>query len=254
VCPHWTYWQTPVWVSLPVVVSGTWVDVDPVAAHTRDDVQLLAVRFVDPGHPDENLGPRYRVWFRNNSELPLARPFNVVALASADGRLEGDLPQSGIRVTGIEAGQTQTVDLRLPVGALDMARDAVGQPLPFEKLHVLIDADREIDEVFETNNGANLARADILLVDPAAFEADPATAPGGAEVVVAGEGFGPEPGQVLLHLGNVEMQAKILGWYDLGVRLVLPALPLAGPTEANLIVIRGDGAAANPLAVTITPQ
>ena len=31
------------------------------------DLQLLAVRFVDPGHPDQKLGPRYRVWFRNNS-------------------------------------------------------------------------------------------------------------------------------------------------------------------------------------------
>jgi hypothetical protein len=58
---------------------------------------------------------------------------------------------------------------------------------------------------------------------------------------------------VLLHLGGIEMEAEILGWYDLGVRVRVPTLPLAAATEAELIVVRGDGAAANPLTVTITP-
>ncbi len=60
----WVYWQTPVWVSLPVVQCGTWVDVEmPVIPAAQYDLQLLAVRFVDPGHPEEKLGPRYRVWY-----------------------------------------------------------------------------------------------------------------------------------------------------------------------------------------------
>jgi hypothetical protein len=91
-------------------------------------------------------------------------------------------------------------------------------------------------------------------VDPAAFELDPAAAVTGSQVLLAGEGFGPQPGQVLVHLGNIELQAEIRGWYDLGVQFVLPNLPLAGPTPADVIVIRADGAAANPLEVTITPQ
>ncbi len=156
-------------------------------------------------------------------------------------------------MTAIEAGDTQSVDVRLPMEVLDMGRDASGDPVPFGTLHVIVDADREISEVFEGNNGADLARERVLPVDPAAFELEPTMAPGGGEVLLAGEGFGPEPGQVLVHLGNVEMQAEILGWYDLGVRLALPALPLAGPTDAEIIVIRGDGAAANPLQITITP-
>jgi hypothetical protein len=49
------------------------------------------------------------------------------------------------------------------------------------------------------------------------------------------------------------MEAEILGWYDLGVRMKMPELPLAGATQAELIVIRGDGAAANPLAITVNP-
>ena len=251
--PRWVYWEQPVWVSLPVVSSGTWVDVPPVAAHNRDDLQLLAVRFVDPGHPEEKLGPRYRVWIRNNGDDALARPFNVLLLASVDGRPAGDSPQAGVRVEGIEPGDIQSMDIRLPIEALDMARDDQGDPVPFGTLHVIVDADREILEVFETNNGGDLAREDILPVDPAAFELEPAAAPAGGQVLLAGEGFGPQPGQVLVHLGNIEMQAEIRGWYDLGVQLVLPNLPLAGPTEADVIVIRADGAAANPLKVTITP-
>ena len=42
-----------------------------------DHLQLLAVRFVDPGHPEEKTGPRYRVWFRNNSDLAIDKPFDV---------------------------------------------------------------------------------------------------------------------------------------------------------------------------------
>jgi len=227
--------------------------VPPVAAHNRDDLQLLAVRFVDPGHPEEKLGPRYRVWIRNNGDEAPTQPFNVVLLASVDGRPVEDSPQAGVRVAGIEPGQTQSMDIRLPIEALEMARDDRGEPIPFGTVHVIVDADREVPEVFETNNGANLAREDILPVDPAAFELEPVAAVAGGEVLLAGEGFGPQPGQVLVHLGNIEMQAEIRGWYDLGVQLVLPNLPLAGPTQADVIVIRADGAAANPLKVTIAP-
>ena len=50
-----------------------------------------------------------------------------------------------------------------------------------------------------------------------------------------------------------ELEGEILGWYDLGVKLQLPNLPLSGPTKADLVVVRGDGAAANPLQITVTP-
>ena len=48
-----------------------------------------------------------------------------------------------------------------------------------------------------------------------------------------------------------ELDGETLGWYDLGVRVRLPAVPLAGPTPAEVICIRSDGAAANPLKVTM---
>ena len=58
-CPRWVYWEAPVWTPLPVVTCGTWVDLRPVVvAAAQSDLQLVAVRFVDPGHPEEKLGPR----------------------------------------------------------------------------------------------------------------------------------------------------------------------------------------------------
>jgi len=251
--PVWVYWDYPVWNPLPVVSCGTWVDVPQVVVAEQYDLQLLAVRFVDAGHPEQDLGPRYRVWFRNNSRQPITQPFDVMIFASLDGRLVEGLPQAGVRVAAIEAGETQAVDVRLPLEVAEMGRDAEGNPIPFATLHVLVDAGRQINETSIADNGADVAAAEILPVDPASFEARPSTAPAGGEILLAGEGFGPEPGRVLLHLGDVEMEAEILGWYDLGVRLILPGLPLAGSTTAELIVVRGDGVAANPLSITVTP-
>ena len=252
-CPRWIWWQTPAWVVMPVALSGTWVDVEPLPVGPQLDLQLLAVRFVDPGHPEQKLGPRYRVWFRNNSSEPITQTFSVVLLAGSDAALRADLPQAGVRVRAVEAGDTQSVDLRLPIEAHQMSRDGQGNPAPFTTLHVLVDASREVPEVSEANNGTRIARADVLPVDPAAFEADPRQAASGGEVLLAGEGFGPEPGRVLLHLGGIEMEAEIRGWYDLGAQVAVPNLPLAGPTKAELIFVRGDGAAANPIEITILP-
>ncbi len=251
--PRWVVWEVPVWVSLPEVPCGTWVNLRPVIVTQSYDLQLVAVRFVDPGHPEQKLGPRYRVWFRNNSDRPITKPFSVMLLASMDERLHADLPQAGVRVRAIEADDLQSVDIRLPMEVYSMGRDAQGNPAPFNTLHVLVDAHREIEDVSRANNGARLARAEVLPVDPAAFELNIKQAPAGSEVIIAGEGFGPVPGQVLVHLAGLELDAEILGWFDLGVRINLPKIPLAAPTEAELVVVRGDGAAANPLRMIVQP-
>jgi hypothetical protein len=249
----WVYYDVPAWTPLPAITAGTWVDVEkPVVAAEQYDLQLLAVRFVDPGHPDEKLGPRYRVWFRNNSPKPITQAFNVMLLAGDEQQPGRNAPQAGVRVTAVEAGDTQSVDIRLPFDATQ-GPGPQANAAPFKYLHVLLDANQEINDVNRANNGVRLTPGEILPVDPAAFETDPKSVPAGGEVILAGEGFGPEPGKVLVHLGGVEMEAEILGWYDLGVRMKMPELPLAGATQAELIVIRGDGAAANPLAITVNP-
>jgi hypothetical protein len=253
-CPRVVVYEYPVWQPLHVVSAGTWVDVPPVVvAPQQYDLQLLAVRFVDAGHPEQQLGPRYRVWFRNSSPQDLLQPFSVSMIAANDDRLHEQLPQASVRVEAVAAGEIQAVDLRLPWDAHQMSLDAAGNPLPFEKLHVVVDSHREIQEVTEANNGAILDRGDILPVDPAAFSTDVDTVAAGQAVSIAGEGFGPEPGQVLLYVKGLELQPEIQGWYDLGVRVEIPALPLAEPTEARLVVVRRDSAAANPLELTLAP-
>ncbi len=254
-CPTWVVYEYPVWQPLPVVATcGTWVDVPPVVVDSGTDLQLLATRFVDNGHPDQNLGPRYRVWVRNNGPLSTTTPFNVMLIAANEPVPQADLPQAGAVVNGIAAGEIQSVDIRLPLAANRLAVTPEGQRIPFGYLHVLVDSHRELVEPDESNNGAVVARNDILPVDPAAFSSDVSAGAPGTVINVAGEGLGPEPGQVIVSINGLQLQAEIHGWYDLGVRFALPNIALAGATDADILIVRGDGAAANPLDFDMVPQ
>ena len=252
-CPTWVVYDYPVWQPLPVVTCGTWIDVPPVVLDSGTDLQLLATRFVDNGHTDQNLGPRYRIWLRNNGPLSTTVPFNVLLIAGNDLIPLSDLPQAGAIVNGIEAGEIQSVDVRLPLAANRLGVTPEGLRIPFNYLHVLVDSHRELPESNESNNGSVVARNAILPVDPATFSSDVSVGAPGTIINIAGEGFGPEPGQVIVSVNGLQLQAEIHGWYDLGVRIALPNIALAGPVDADLLIIRGDGAAANPLDFDLVP-
>lgn len=251
-CPTWVWWDCPTWEPLPIVTCGTWVDVPPMTV-ADTDMQMLAVRFVDAGHAQQERGPRYRVWFRNNSPYTIDSGFNVMLLASEDPELLVNRSEAGVRVDRIEAGQVMSVDIRLPEEVNFCSLDETGNPAPFRFLSVQIDSHNELVDTFQMNNGVTLARGDVLPIDPASFASDPLGTTGGAVINIAGEGFGPEPGQVLVQIEGVELQGEIEGWYDLGVRIRLPEMSLTSSVMANVVVIRGDGAAANPLAIEIAP-
>jgi len=236
-----------------MVVCGTWIDVAPVAIPSGVDLQLLAVRFVDPGHGEKALGPRYRIWLRNNSDQSVAQAFTVHAMAANSAQPATGMPEAGVRVESIEAGKTISVDLRLPATAMLAGRDAAGNQVPFSSLHVLIDSGRAIAEAIEDNNGLVIDREKVLPVDPVIFATNEKTAPAGGTINLAGEGFGPEPGQVRMTIGGLEVHAEIEGWYDLGARVKTPALPLAEATDVKLVVVRGDGAASNELSLELAP-
>jgi hypothetical protein len=162
-CPWWYCWNYPCWCPLYGCDDGCWDDVPVVAVDQGLDLQLLAVRIVDSGDPEKQLGPAFRVWFRNNSQVAVNHPFNVLILAARDAQPTADLPQTGVRVDSIDAGQTLAVDIRLPVAA--------NQP-GFPMLHVLVDSHREIAEVNKTNNGLVINRADIQPIDEAPATGD----------------------------------------------------------------------------------
>jgi hypothetical protein len=98
--------------------------------------------------------------------VTINHPFNVLALAGRDAQPTADLPQSGVRIDSIGAGQTVAVDIRLPVTANEPG---------FPMFHVLVDSHREIPEVNETNNGLVINRAEVKPIEmtqtPAAVQA-----------------------------------------------------------------------------------
>ncbi|MGE0609625.1 MAG: hypothetical protein AB7O62_21215 [Pirellulales bacterium] len=276
-CAAWDWWQVPVWQPLPICGCGTWVDVPPVEIEAGYDLQLLAVRFVDGGHPEQNIGPRYRAFIRNNSTVPVGA-FNVVLVAGLQADLAAGLPNSGARILGMEPGEIHPVDIRLPFEAMSLGRLTTGEPAPFTHLHALVDADREVPEIDEGNNGAAIVTVDILAVDPVNFSAEPASlslvadapegaaagntvpaAPadspisGGSSLQIAGEGFGPVPGKVTINVHGQEMDAEIVTWHDLGIEIRLPELALTETTQAEILIVRGDGVAANPQTLELGP-
>jgi hypothetical protein len=199
------------------------------------------------------MGPRYRIWFRNNSAFPIEQPFDLVVYASNDQRPGMALPEAGVRVAGMDAGQIQAVDLRLPHEANILGRDAQGNRIPYRYLHLIVDAQRELLDVDVANNGAVVDRLEILPVDPAIFSAALDSA-GGGIVDVAGEGFGPEAGQAVLELNGQELPLEVLGWCDVGVQVRLPGFVSNQPTNADILIIRGDNAASNPHVIRIPAE
>ena len=59
---------------------------------------------------------------------------------------------------------------------------------------------------------------------------------------------------MFLLVGDQQVQAEIFGWYDLGVQFAVPNFELTESVEVEVIIVRGDGAASNPLTVQLAPQ
>ena len=252
--PVVTVYDYPTWTELPVVASGTWVDVPEAPVSAGQDLQLLAVRFVDPGHQEENLGPRYRVWLRNNANADLTRNVDVTLFASEAKELSRDVVQAGVRIPEVAAKDTIAVDIRLPEEANRLVTNDERDLVPFRYLHVVVDSANALKEANEENNGTLLSRGDIFQVDPAAFSTNVTVAAPGSVISLAGEGLGPEPGEVIVSIGDRQERAEIRGWYDLGVQITVPNLDVNSVEKAEVLVIRGDGAATNPVPLDIAPE
>lgn len=253
-CPPIVVYQYPVWQPLPVETAGTWVDAPQVVVDQGNDLQLLAVRFVDPGHKEENLGPRFRVWLRNNSNRVLQQPIDVTLFASNDQQLATGALQAGVTLPEIPANEIVPLDIRLPMEVNQMGADQEGNRVPFQFLHAVVDSRNALPESDKANNGAILDRGEIYPVDPAAFSTDVTAAAPGTVISLAGEGLGPEPGEIIVTVGDQQQSAEIRGWYDLGVQFTVPNLNVASAADAQIIVIRGDGAASNPVPLNVAPE
>ena len=127
------------------------------------DVEFTSIRQLDAGDPAKNLAPAYRVWFHNNTDVDINQPFDVAILASNDQKLTTNLPYSSVRIDGMAADETMSVDIRLPIDAMSMAT-VNGQPGPYTFLHTIIDSQNELVETNKANNLSVYARQDIPML------------------------------------------------------------------------------------------
>ena len=134
-------------------------DADVASVDGGIDVEFTSIRQLDAGDPSKNLAPAYRVWFHNNSSVDIDQPFDVAILASADEQLAENLPYASVRMDGLAADETMSVDIRLPIEAMSMGGD--DQAAPYSFLHTIIDSQHELVETNKANNLSVYGREDI---------------------------------------------------------------------------------------------
>lgn len=140
--------------------------VTPVSAATPGtvvdgiDLQLVDVRLLDNGRPDEQIGPRYRISFRNAGSTPVETAFNVSLAATTEFKVSDSMPETTTRVTGVNGNEVKFVDMRLPPSVFEMTT-ATGAKTEFSKLLVFVDSGQEVKDTNRENNMAGLERTAI---------------------------------------------------------------------------------------------
>lgn len=119
------------------------------------DLQIVDVRIVDSGDTAQNRGPRYRITFTNAGTVAVGN-FQVMAMASVDGKPSAVAPNAKAEVISLAPGAVASVDVRLPLTA-DLSTMGA--------LIVVIDSAVQIAETDEQNNVAILDRTKIATVD-----------------------------------------------------------------------------------------
>ena len=159
-CHNHNHCYPPIYYNYPPVTNVTVVNpLPPLPAQPAlvegIDLELVDLRLVDIGDPAKNLGPRYRVTYRNRGTLP-AGNFQVMLLASSDGTPKPGLPSGSAEVAGVAPGQLLTADVRLTMTP-DIST--------LTSLIVAVDSASQILETEEANNVAVIDRAKVGMAD-----------------------------------------------------------------------------------------
>ncbi len=133
----------------PLVVMG--------AAAPAIDLELVDVRLVDVGNIQANIGPRFRLFCRNNGTLE-APKFQISLMADLGKELTKTARLVTVDCVGIKPGQTQAIDVQLPVEVLKMTTANDQWPKPFDLLVAVADSDNRVPETNEDNNVLTLNR------------------------------------------------------------------------------------------------
>ena len=113
---------------------------------------------LDNGDASQQIGPRYRVSFRNAGSAPVDHEFNVAVVAADDANLSSNLPLTEGRITSVPTGEVTSVDLRLPAKAFEMGPDSHSE---FSKLFVFVDSHGEVNDTNRDNNATGLDRTAV---------------------------------------------------------------------------------------------
>ena len=236
-CPLWVYWQTPVWTPL---AGGRVRHVgrreagrgcrpsSPTCNCWRCGLSIRAI-------PRRSSGPRYRVWFRNNGDQADHAAVQRDAVCRQRRAARGRTcrrPACGSRRS--RPATSQSVDVRLPVEVYAMGRDAAGQPGAV--WHAARAGRRQPrsagDDQGQQRRPACAGRHSAGRSGGVRRRAR--RGPAGRRSDRGRRRFRPRSrAGCWCIVGGQEMEAEILGWYDLGVRLTLPKMPLAGPTRGR---------------------
>jgi hypothetical protein len=130
------------------------------AAAPAIDLELVDIRLVDAGSISDGVGPRFRLFCRNNGTLE-APKFHVSVMADLGGVLSEKAHLVTVESVGIKPGKTQTVDVQMPPEILKMKGTQDHWPRPFDLLGAMLDSDESLTETNEKNNTLVLARDSI---------------------------------------------------------------------------------------------
>lgn len=129
------------------------------------DLEVLEIRLIDAGNLQENLGPAFRVTFRNSTGVNIARPFMVGVMASTSKLLTEGLPEATAEIAGMSAKAVLDADVRLPVTAIAMGHNADGEPVGFSWATASINIQHSVPETNWDNNTLTLNRKELLMVE-----------------------------------------------------------------------------------------
>lgn len=213
-------------------------------------VELLDVRLVDVGNAEAGQGPRFRVVIKNAMPFPLSQPFEVLLSGGIDNQASPELPTAVQGIQQLAPGEIAPVELRLPVEVMAMAYPGRQEPAPFSVLHVLIAGPKNALGSSSITTLASLPLGEVRLVDLMVAPPANGAVPVGSPLELQGEGFGPQPGQVVLNVAGLKLSAEVLGWSEVGIAVRMPQLALTEPTPIQVVVLRADGQPARPLSLT----
>jgi hypothetical protein len=218
------------------------------------DLEVLDVRLVDSGFAADKSGPRLRVYYRNRGAADVTSPFAIGLLTSLTTEPTADAPKAAVQIDRCPAGETQQIDIRLPVESLALGKNEQGGPAPYVWLFAMIDSQEQHPETDETNNVLKLERTKIRLVDLKVLQREPAAPVFGGTLILVGEGFGQAPGQVQFEIGDLKLRATVEKWMEVGARVRIPEFVKSKSIDAKVTVTRSDDQTTDPLTVRIDPQ